>query len=90
MRLSVGIRDFRSRATQYFRRVREENTEFIVTMDGVPIARVIPFSEIPTRQRSDAMKAFLRDVQQTSTMAEGCWHDGETAVDAVRAQRRDL
>jgi prevent-host-death family protein len=90
MRLSVGIRDFKSRATQYFRRVREENAEFVITMDGVPIARVVPIGEIQTQHRGEAMKVFLRNVAQTATMAEGCWRDGESAVDAVRAQRREL
>jgi prevent-host-death family protein len=90
MRLSVGIRDFKNRATQYFRRVREENTEVIVTMDGVPIARVVPIGEISAKQRDNAMAAFLSEVEKTAAMANGCWRDGENAVDAVRAQRRDF
>lgn len=91
MRLNVGIRDFKNRATQYFRRVREERAEFIVTMDGVPIARVVPIREGEEKEEwQGALRAFLEEVNRVSAMAEGSWLPGETAVDAVRAQRRDL
>jgi len=91
MRLSVGIRDFKTKATQYFRRVREERTEFIVTMDGVPIARVVPirYGDEQDNRRA-ALGAFLDEVKRVSALAEDSWLPGETAVEAVRAQRRDL
>lgn len=90
MRFNVGIRDFKNRATQYFRRVREEKSEFVVTMDGVPIARVVPIRDEDLVDRRTALCSFLAEVKKVSQMAEGCWIPGENAVEAVRAQRREL
>ena len=91
MRVNVGIREFKNRATQYFRQIREEKTEVIVTMDGIPIARVIPIQEgREKKERDRAFKVFLEQVEKISKDSAGDWIPGENAVEAVISQRREL
>ena len=41
----VGVRELKNRTTQIVRDVREHLEEYIVTLDGVPVARMIPIEQ---------------------------------------------
>jgi len=41
---TVGVREFKNRATQIVRAVREELTEYVVTLDGQPVAVLRPYT----------------------------------------------
>jgi prevent-host-death family protein len=88
MQSRVGVRELKNRATQIIRHVREQNAEYVVTVDGQPVARVIPVrSETPEERRARRIAA-LDVLGKTADQIAAKWPAGVSANDAVRAQRR--
>jgi prevent-host-death family protein len=85
----IGVKEFKDKATQMLRRVRERHEEIIVTMDGEPIALVRPFTEQDRAKLSrEAQSGFL---ERGTTLARSSrLPDTFDAVEAVASQRREL
>ncbi len=86
---SVGVREFKNNATQLVRQVREQMTEIIVTLDGVPVAVLRPFTnEDSVRQRSARMQSFAEKSAELAGEIAAVWTGDFTAAEAVAEQRR--
>jgi prevent-host-death family protein len=85
----VGVKEFKDKATQMLRRVRERREEIIVTMDGEPIALVRPFTEHDRAKLArEAQSQFL--ARGRSFALTGRLPSDFDAVEAVASQRREL
>jgi prevent-host-death family protein len=85
----VGVRELKNNATQLVRQVREQMTEIIVTLDGVPVAVLRPFTnEDSVRQRSARMQSFAEKSAELAGEIAAVWTGDFTAAEAVAEQRR--
>ena len=86
---TVGIRELKNRATQIVRDVREECAEYVVTVDGKPVARLIPFTaEDEARERQTSLERDLALIDELAAEMDAAWVSPLTAAEAVAAQRR--
>ena len=86
---TVGVREFKNNATQLVRQVREQMTEIIVTLDGLPVAVLRPFThEDSARQRSARMQNFAEKSADLAIEIAAAWTGDLTAAEAVAEQRR--
>jgi prevent-host-death family protein len=92
MSAQVGVKEFKDKATQMLRRVREQREEIIVTMDGEPIALVRPFTEQDRAKLTrDAQSLFLTRGKALARRAgAGMLSEAFDALEAVTSQRRVL
>lgn len=53
---TIGVRQLKNEATQIVRAVREEHAQFVVTVNGTPVATLRPYSDrdIAGLQRTQA------------------------------------
>jgi prevent-host-death family protein len=42
---TIGVRQLKNEATQIVRAVREEHAQFVITVNGVPVATLRPYSD---------------------------------------------
>lgn len=86
---TVGVREFKNNATQLVRQVREKMTEIVVTLDGIPVAVLRPFTtEDSARLRSERMLAFAKKSADLAGEIATAWTTDLTAAEAVAEQRR--
>ena len=86
---TVGIKDFKNQATQLLRRVREEQTEIIVTHDGEPVAVLRPYVGADDAQRrAESLRAALVQAELLAAKLAKRWPKKVSAARAVAQQRR--
>jgi prevent-host-death family protein len=86
---TVGIKELKTRATQIVREVREECSEYVVTVDGKPVARLVPFTaEDEERRYERDTRAKLDRIDRLAAEIGAAWTSPLTAAEAVAAQRR--
>lgn len=92
MSSQIGVKEFKDKATQVLRRVREQREEVIVTMDGEPIALVRPFTEQDrVKLAREAQSLFLtRGCALARKAGSGMFPSSFDAIEAVASQRREL
>ena len=85
----IGVRDFRNSATQLIREVRECGSEFVITVDGEPVAVVRPFTREDAKEEAmQANEARWERMYQLRKEISAAWPKGLSAADAVSEQRR--
>lgn len=85
----IGVRELKNHASRVLRAVREDMTEYVVTLRGEPIAVLRPLSEEESQRlrqlevdKSIAeMKALARDVADA-------WTSEKSGAELVAEQRR--
>jgi prevent-host-death family protein len=85
----IGVKEFKTHASEIFRRVRDERESVEVTYRGQVIARVLPVAQDqwPTREEIKQHFAAFDDLATEIAMT---WPENVSAVDAVNDVRRDL
>jgi prevent-host-death family protein len=85
----IGVRQLRDHATSVVRAVREEQAEYIITVHGKPVAVLRPYTPADeVRQREEAATAFMAELDALSEQVSRAWRSDQSAVEAVRDQRR--
>jgi len=86
---TIGVRELKNQISRVIRAVREEMTEYIVTLRGEPVAVLRPLTEEEARR--------LHQVEIGKTMAEmkalaqevaAAWTSNTSGVELVTEQRR--
>ena len=94
----VGIKEFKNRATQIVRDVREHSARYVVTVDGTPAAILKPYDAAeddgPEPGRDDMtdeeIDEWFRGLDELAARIGKAWPKGLSAADAVAEQRRQL
>lgn len=85
---TVGVRELKNNATKIVRAVREDHAEYVVTVDGRPVAVLRPYTAADEAARlvDDTGKAIARLRDIVADVAE---HSvpGVSGVAALRAER---
>ncbi len=87
----VGVKEFKNRATQIVRDIRERSASYVITVDGKPVATVRPYdAEDETWATAAEVEQWLDELDLIADEIGEAWPPGLSAVDAIRAQRREL
>lgn len=87
---SVGIREFKAKASTIVRKVAEERAPYTITNHGRAIARIVPIDDIsaPDDIDEDARSAAVdRFLALSEEVAKG-WEPGLTVQQALDELRR--
>ena len=84
----IGVREFKQRASEILRRVREKKETFAVTYRGRVVARVVPV-EGPEAGNAEALATWT-EMDALAREIGAIWPRGVSALEAVREQRREL
>ena len=86
---TVGVRELRDRATQIIREVRENKTDYVVTVHGRPVAVIRPFTaDEEERIRLARADAHLAEVSRLANEVAASWVSEQSGVDLIADQRR--
>lgn len=74
---TIGVRQLKNEATQIVRAVREENAQFVITVNGQPVATLRPYSDrdIAGLHRTQAT-AELAAIDRLASEVGNLWDDG--------------
>lgn len=85
---TIGVRELKNKATQVVRAVREQAAEYIVTVDGQPVAVLRPFSEADNRQRlREVMMREMEELRELSRLVSERWTSPKTALEILDEAR---
>jgi prevent-host-death family protein len=84
----IGIREFKQRANEILRQVREEHESFSVTYRGKVVAKLVPVVE-PSEEQEVASAIWTRMDDLTREIGSH-WPPDLSAEEAVSEQRREL
>lgn len=86
----VGVRELKNRATQIVRAVREEHAEYLVTVDGEPVAVLRPCEDADLQtERVAAYRAGLARLDAVAQMVGAHWQSEKGAVDLLMEMREE-
>ena len=84
----VGVRELKQRASEILRGVRETKKAVTITYRGRAVARLVPVEDAQAiRAKTEAVWA---DMDELAREISDQWSAAESAVKAVREQRREL
>ncbi len=84
----VGITELKTRTSDIIRRVRYANETFLITYRGRPVAKLGPVQS--TENQVDRDLSILEEMDRIAEEVTKYWPKGLSAVDAVKADRREL
>lgn len=89
MATQIGVRELKNQASKIVRAVREEAAEYIITVNGEPVAVLRPLTETETeQQRQEEIDTFLAELKQLAQEIGDNWTSEKTGVELVSEQRR--
>lgn len=73
---SIGVRQLKNEATQIVRAVRDEHAQYVITVNGAPVATLRPYSDrdIAGLPRSQAV-AELAAIDRLANEVGGSWKE---------------
>ena len=83
---TIGVRQLKNEATQIVRAVRDEHAQYVITVNGTPVATLRPYSDrdiagLPRTQAS----AELAAIDRLASEVGDAWKDQAPATLRVRA-----
>ena len=86
---TVGIKELKNRTTQILKEVRENQEEFIVTLNGDAVAalRPIPKADVE-KARLEKVEALLFEAGRIAKDVGARWKGEESSADAISNDRR--
>lgn len=89
MPTSIGVRELKNRASQVIRTVREELSEYVITVHGEPVAILRPLDKTERqRLRQADIDRSLLAIKATARRVAAGWQADEGAVELIVEQRR--
>ena len=85
----IGVRELKNHTSRVIRAVREELSEYIVTLRGEPVAVLRPLTEDETqRLRQVELDAAMDELKALADEVASAWTSDKSAVELVQEQRR--
>jgi prevent-host-death family protein len=89
MPTTIGVREFKNKASSVLRSVREDMAEYIVTLRGEPVAVLRPLTDSETtRLRQLQMEETLAEMKSLAMEVGEAWSSDQSGVEIVSEQRR--
>ena len=86
---TIEVRQLKSRASHVIRSVREDATEYIITVHGEPVAILRPLSEDENKRlRQIETDRTMREMRSLAEEIAAAWKSEKSAVEIITEQRR--
>jgi prevent-host-death family protein len=86
----VGVRELKNRATQIVRAVREDHAEYLVTVDGEPVAVLRPCEERDLlADKTAKYQASLQRIKAIAAEIGAAWRSPKGAVELLMDMRAE-
>jgi prevent-host-death family protein len=89
MPTEIGVRDLKNHASRVLRAVRDDQSEYVVTLRGEPVAVLRPLDDAERRRlRQSEIEDALAEMRSLAADVAEAWTSESTAVELVSEQRR--
>ncbi|MEW5960678.1 MAG: type II toxin-antitoxin system prevent-host-death family antitoxin [Chloroflexota bacterium] len=86
---TIGIRELKNQASRIVRSVREEMAEYVITLQGKPVALLRPITEEDAQQlRQTRIEEAMAEMKQLAQEVAAAWTSPKSGVDLISEQRR--
>ena len=82
----VGVKEFKNRATQIVRDVRERTSSYVITVDGEPVATVRPYEPSDDDPSPEEIEQWLRKLDAVAAKIAKSWPPGLSAAEVAAKQ----
>ncbi len=85
----VGVRELKNQTSRIIRAVREDLSEYVVTLRGVPVAVLRPWTEAEEqRLRQVEIDTALAEIRTLAQEVASAWTSEKSGVELIAEQRR--
>jgi prevent-host-death family protein len=89
MPTTIGVRELKNHTSRVIRAVREEMSEYVVTLRGEPVAVLRPLTEEEAqRLRQADADAALAEMKALAQEIASAWTSDQSGVELIEEQRR--
>jgi prevent-host-death family protein len=89
MPTTIGVRELKNHTSRVIRAVREEMSEYVVTLRGEPVAVLRPLTEEEAqRLRRVEIDAALAEMKALAQEVASAWTSEKSGVELIGEQRR--
>ncbi len=89
MTTRIGVRELKNQASRLVRSVREEMAEYIITVQGEPVAVLRPFTEEDGQKlRQIEMDEALAEMETLAQQVAQAWRSPKSGMELIEEQRR--
>ncbi len=86
---TIGIRELKNQTSRIVRSVREEMVEYVITLQGKPVALLRPITEADEQQlRQAQIEEAMAEMKQLAQEVAAAWSSPKSGVDLISEQRR--
>jgi prevent-host-death family protein len=88
MPITIGVRELKNQTSRVIRAVREEMSEYVVTLRGEPVAILRPLTEEEAqRLRQEEIDAGVAEMKALAQEVASAWISEKSGVDLIAEQR---
>jgi prevent-host-death family protein len=89
MPTTIGVRELKNQTSRIVRAVREEMAEYVITVQGKPVAVLRPFTKEDAQQlRQAEIDEVLAEMKTLAQQVAKAWTSSKSGVELVDEQRR--
>ena len=89
MPTTIGVRELKNHTSRVIRAVREEMSEYVVTLRGEPVAVLRPLTEEEAqRLRQVEIEETLAEMKALAQEVASAWASEKSGVELIAEQRR--
>ena len=86
---TIGIRELKNQTSRIVRSVREEMAEYVITLQGKPVALLRPLTEEDEQQlRQTQIEEVMAEMKQLAQEVAAAWSSSKSGVELISEQRR--
>src|SRR5690242_4061207 len=84
MATTIGVRELKNQASKIVRSVREEMAEYVITVNGEPVAVIRPYTdEDKEAARKAHVEKALAEMKELAEKIGAAWNSPKSAVELV-------
>lgn len=89
MPITIGVRELKNHTSRVIRAVREEMSEYVVTLRGEPVAVLRPLTEKEEQRLHQAeVDEALAEMKTLAQEIAASWASDKSGVELIAEQRR--
>ena len=89
MPITIGVRELKNQTSRVIRAVREEMSEYVVTLRGEPVAVLRPLTEEEMKRlRQAEIYDALEEMKMLAQEVASAWTSEKSGVELIAEQRR--
>jgi prevent-host-death family protein len=86
---TIGVRELKNQASRVVRAVREEMAEYVITLQGRPVAVLRPFTDDDARRlRQPEIDKTMGEMKALAQQVGEAWKSPKSGVELVEEGRR--